>query len=100
MGKIAPLVNGALSGMGSWIPVYPIDVVKTLVQNSDGSRAGGDEVVSLSAIDLVRGLYAGSGINAFFRDLTPKMLRSAVNHAGIFFIYYIIMTALGRYVHK
>jgi len=95
MGKIAPLVNGALSGMGSWIPVYPIDVVKTLVQNSDGSQAGGDEVGSLNAIDVARDLYADGGITAFFDGLTPKMLRAAVNHAVTFFIYDIIMTALG-----
>lgn len=89
MGKLAPLVNGALSGMGCWIPVYPIDVVKTLVQNSDGS--GGS---SSSAIDVARELYADRGVNAFFDGLTPKMLRAAVNHGVTFYVYDIIMTTL------
>jgi len=90
MGKLAPLVNGALSGMGCWIPVYPIDVVKTLVQNSDGSGEG-----SSSAIDVARELYADGGVNAFFDGITPKMLRAAVNHAVTFSVYDIIMTTLG-----
>ncbi|KAL7560039.1 hypothetical protein ACA910_000078 [Epithemia clementina (nom. ined.)] len=29
---LAPLLFGALSGMASWIPVYPVDVVKTIYQ--------------------------------------------------------------------
>jgi len=90
MGKLAPLINGALSGMGCWIPVYPIDVVKTLVQNSDG----GDDAGSSSAIDVAKELYADGGVNAFFDGLTPKMLRAAVNHAVTFSVYDVIMTAL------
>jgi hypothetical protein len=31
MGKLAPLVFGAMSGCACWLPVYPIDVVKTFV---------------------------------------------------------------------
>jgi hypothetical protein len=31
MGKLAPLVFGAMSGCACWLPVYPIDVVKTVV---------------------------------------------------------------------
>lgn len=32
---LQPLIAGGLSGMASWLPVYPIDVVKTGVQMSD-----------------------------------------------------------------
>jgi len=90
MGKLAPLVNGALSGMGCWVPVYPIDVVKTLVQNSDG--AGDDR--SSSAIDVAKELYRDGGVNAFFDGLTPKMLRAAVNHAVTFWMYDLLMANL------
>ena len=74
MDSFAPLVNGTLSGMGAWIPVHPIDVVKALVQNNDGSAEGSDEAGSLSAIDAGKELFADGGINAFFDDLTLKML--------------------------
>jgi len=81
MGKLAPLVNGALSGMACWVPVYPIDVVKTLVQNTDGNDG------EVSPLAIAKELYADGGVNAFFDGLTPKMLRAAVNHAVTFFVY-------------
>lgn len=87
MGNIAPLICGALTGMASWIPVYPIDVVKTLVQNSDGSE-------NISALAVTKKLYEDNGIGAFFDGITPKMLRAAVNHSVTFYIYDILLNAL------
>ena len=43
--------------------------MKTLVQNNDESAEG-----SLSSIDAGKELFAEGGINAFFDDLTLKML--------------------------
>eukprot|EP00557_Chaetoceros_sp_GSL56_P000076 CAMPEP_0176498880 /NCGR_PEP_ID=MMETSP0200_2-20121128/12597_1 /TAXON_ID=947934 /ORGANISM="Chaetoceros sp., Strain GSL56" /LENGTH=415 /DNA_ID=CAMNT_0017897197 /DNA_START=82 /DNA_END=1327 /DNA_ORIENTATION=+ len=80
LGVTAPLIFGALTGMASWIPVYPVDVVKTLVQTSDGSE-------DISAWEVTVKLYQECGIGAFFDGLTPKMLRAAVNHSVTFFIY-------------
>jgi len=87
IGSLAPLVCGALSGCACWVPVYPIDVVKTLVQNTEG----GD---SASSIDVAIQLYQDEGISAFFNGLTPKMLRASVNHAVTFWIYALMMDAL------
>lgn len=86
LGKLAPLIFGALSGMASWLPVYPVDVVKTVVQNTEGE--------DISAIQVTKDLYANGGIGAFFDGLTPKMLRAAVNHAVTFYIYDMILTAV------
>jgi Mitochondrial carrier protein. len=87
LGVAAPLIFGALTGMASWIPVYPVDVVKTLVQTSDGTE-------DISALEVTVKLYQEGGIGAFFDGLTPKMLRAAVNHSVTFFIYDIIYQAL------
>lgn len=87
MGSVAPLICGALSGCACWVPVYPIDVVKTLVQNTEG----GD---SASSIDVAIQLYQDEGIGAFYNGLTPKMLRASVNHAVTFWIYALMMDAL------
>jgi len=87
LGATAPLVCGAMSGCACWIPVYPIDVIKTLVQNTEG----GD---SSSAIDIAVQLYKDEGPGAFFNGLTPKMLRASVNHAVTFWVYDLIMDAL------
>ena len=66
LGMTAPLLFGALSGMASWLPVYPIDVVKTLVQNTDGST-------STNSLQIARQLYSERGIGGFFDGITPKV---------------------------
>ena len=67
-------------------PVYPADVVKTLVQNSDGSD-------NVSAIEVTKQLYAERGIGGFFDGLTPKMLRAAISssHSVTFYTYDLIL---------
>lgn len=87
LGGVAPLVCGAMSGCACWIPVYPIDVVKTLVQNTEGGSTD-------SAVDVAVQLYNDEGLGAFFNGLTPKMLRASVNHAVTFWVYDLVMGAL------
>jgi hypothetical protein len=89
-GPAMRLVCGALAGMLSWIPVYPIDVVKTLIQNTTG-----DDKPS-SAWTVVYMLYAQRGIFAFFDGLTPKLMRAAVNHAVTFYVYDTLMSMFLR----
>jgi len=88
LGSAAPLLCGAISGCACWIPVYPIDVVKTLVQNTDGGSS------SESAIDVAIQLYKDEGIQVFFNGLTPKMLRASVNHAVTFWVYDLVIDVL------
>ena len=88
LGKLAPLVAGAASGCACWIPVYPIDVVKTLIQNTEGDNA------SESAWAVAKQLYIDGGVGAFFDGLTPKMFRAAVNHAVTFQLYEMAMSAM------
>ncbi|GKZ00488.1 hypothetical protein MPSEU_001001300 [Mayamaea pseudoterrestris] len=88
IGPLSPMVFGALSGMACWIPVYPIDSVKTLVQNTAGEEG------HVSSWSVCRKLYNEGGIGAFFDGLTPKLLRAAVNHAVTFAIYDAIMQSL------
>jgi len=85
--NLSPLIFGAISGMACWIPVYPVDVVKTLLQNSKGNDGK-------SAWSITKQLYEEGGVGAFFDGLTPKMLRAAVNHSVTFYIYSLIMRAL------
>jgi solute carrier family 25 carnitine/acylcarnitine transporter 20/29 len=67
--------------------VYPIDVVKTLVQNSDGSD-------DISGLKVAKQLFEERGIRGFFDGLTPKMLRAAVSHSVTFYVYDIMLRAL------
>jgi hypothetical protein len=101
LGALSPLVFGAVAGMAAWIPVYPIDVVKTRIQNTVGVRkggAGGGErgEQESSAWQVMRQVYAEGGVGAFFDGLTPKLLRAAVNHATTFTIYDLIMQRIAQ----
>jgi hypothetical protein len=87
LGHAAPLAAGALAGMASWIPVYPLDVVKTAIQNTNGDD-------TRSAWFITQQLYRANGIGGFFDGLTPKMLRASVSNATIFFFYDIFMSIL------
>lgn len=78
---VAPLIGGAAAGMAAWVPVYPIDVVKTNLQASTG--AGLDE----SFIGCASRLRAEQGWGVFWEGLTPKLLRAVVNHATTFFVF-------------
>lgn len=84
-GSAAPLISGAAAGCACWVPVYPIDVVKTLVQNTAGEVENG-------FFKVMRELYEREGVGGFFDGLTPKMYRAMVNHATTFWIYDLIMT--------
>lgn len=93
LGPAAPLLFGALAGMACWVPVYPVDVVKTLVQNTEGDDDDDDDRPT-STIDVARRLYREGGPGAFFDGLTPKMLRAGVNHSITFWIYDLIIKQL------
>ena len=115
----APLLCGAAAGCISWIPVYPIDVVKTAMQNTQGGRtpapapsleiagaeAGARDGLTANTsgatqpapsqgfVATAAALYAQGGVAVFFDGLSPKMLRAAVNHAVTFAVYDLLVHA-------
>lgn len=79
--QCVPLVGGAAAGVASWVPVYPIDVVKTNVQVAvDGGRRE-------SALQVSKRIYGTGGAWAFWDGIGPKVLRAVVNHAVTFFCF-------------
>ena len=82
------LLGGAAAGVMSWLPVYPIDVVKTNLQASldDG---GGNSFMGTAAE-----LWANGGMPAFWDGLGPKLARAVVNHAATFVIFDHIVAAM------
>ena len=86
LGSMAPLLFGAISGSVSCVPVYPIDCVKTRVQNNEGVGA------SMSPLEIAEDLYDNRGVSGFVDGLTPKVLRCAVLSAVSFSVYDAIMS--------
>lgn len=85
---IAPLLFGAFAGCMSWWPVYPIDCVKTEIQNKESGP-------SLSIVQVTRDMYDRDGLRAFWDGLDAKMLRAGVNHAVTFLLFDLIMDVFG-----
>jgi solute carrier family 25 carnitine/acylcarnitine transporter 20/29 len=78
----ATLLYGALAGGLCVLPSYPADVIKTLVQNSNGSDE--DDV---DMWKIVHDIYETQGMAGFWDGLSPRMLRAAINHAVTFATY-------------
>ena len=93
LGIMASMVCGAISGMACWIPVYPIDVVKTRMQNTKGGESASGKPVSAMGVAVV--MYKTEGIGAFFDGLGLLLFRAAVSNGVTFWIYDLIMGSLG-----
>jgi solute carrier family 25 (mitochondrial carnitine/acylcarnitine transporter), member 20/29 len=66
---------GAAAGVAMWIPVFPIDTVKSRLQTSEGN-------VSIGSI--VRELYGKGGVKAFFPGFGPALARAVPANAATF----------------
>lgn len=71
---------GAMGGIGFWVGSYPIDVVKTKLQN-DGF---GSEARYRNAWAVVTETWRSGGMKAFWRGLAPTIVRTSLSSAGCF----------------
>jgi solute carrier family 25 carnitine/acylcarnitine transporter 20/29 len=66
---------GAAAGVAMWIPVFPVDTVKSRLQTMDGKPTVGG---------VVRGLYKSGGLKAFFPGFGPAIARAVPANAATF----------------
>ncbi|KAM0197639.1 hypothetical protein ACHAPA_002704 [Fusarium lateritium] len=66
---------GAAAGVAMWIPVFPIDTVKSRLQTSEGNVSVGS---------IVRELYGKGGVKAFFPGFGPALARAVPANAATF----------------
>ena len=71
----AVCVAGGTAGVAMWIPVFPVDTVKSRLQSGDGN---------LSIGGTIRQLYSKGGIKAFFPGMGPAMARAVPANAATF----------------
>ncbi|KAL9102545.1 MAG: hypothetical protein Q9163_002324 [Psora crenata] len=71
----AVMVAGGGAGVAMWIPVFPIDTIKSRLQSAEGRPTIGG---------TVRGLYANGGLKAFFPGMGPAMARAVPANAATF----------------
>ncbi|KAF0473768.1 mitochondrial carrier [Gigaspora margarita] len=87
------LLFGATAGFGMWIPVYPIDVVKSKLQ-TDGFTSQTRQYKS--AIDCFAKIYRNEGVKGFFKGFGACMLRAAPVNASTFVAYELAMRAIDK----
>jgi hypothetical protein len=68
-----PFLNGCLSGLSSWLVIYPTDPVKTLMQTKNAGL-----------IDAVKTIYKNNGIGGFYKAMSLGLMRSVPLHGGVF----------------
>ncbi|KAG7110763.1 Mitochondrial carnitine carrier like protein [Verticillium longisporum] len=66
---------GAAAGIAMWIPVFPVDTVKSRLQTAEGHVTIGG---------VVRGVYTNGGLKAFFPGFGPALARAVPANAATF----------------
>jgi len=92
LNPLVVMMCGAIGGYGMWIPVYPIDFIKSKLQTDVfGSARKYNGIV-----DCVQKTWYAEGIRGFYRGFLPCLLRAAPVNACTFLAYELSMRVLGR----
>ncbi|KAF2269086.1 mitochondrial carrier [Lojkania enalia] len=71
----AVMVAGAAAGVAMWIPVFPIDTIKSRLQSAEGRP---------TISGTIKGIHASGGFKAFFPGIGPAMARAVPANAATF----------------
>ena len=71
----AVMAAGGTAGIAMWIPVFPVDTVKSRLQSMEGSP-------TMSGV--IKGLYRNGGLKAFFPGFGPAIARAVPANAATF----------------
>lgn len=71
----AVMAAGGAAGIAMWIPVFPIDTIKSRLQSAEGRP---------TISGTIKGLYANGGYKAFFPGIGPAMARAVPANAATF----------------
>jgi solute carrier family 25 carnitine/acylcarnitine transporter 20/29 len=72
---LAITAAGGAAGVAMWIPVFPIDTVKSRLQTMEGKPTVGG---------VIGGLYKSGGLKAFFPGFGPAIARAVPANAATF----------------
>ncbi|AQZ14236.1 YMC2 (YBR104W) and YMC1 (YPR058W) [Zygosaccharomyces parabailii] len=82
---------GALSGTALWLMVFPVDVVKSVMQTDDLFHPK----YGKSSFSVAGEMWRRHGLSSFFKGFGPTMLRAAPANAATFATFELIMRLLG-----
>ncbi|ORY58211.1 mitochondrial carrier domain-containing protein [Pseudomassariella vexata] len=84
---LAVTCAGGAAGVAMWIPVFPVDTVKSRLQTAEGN-------VSIGGI--VREIYGRGGMKAFFPGFGPALARAVPANAATFLGVELAHQAMNR----
>ncbi|KAI8969179.1 hypothetical protein BDF20DRAFT_980887 [Mycotypha africana] len=79
------MISGAVGGIAYWTCCYPLDVVKSVVQNQPNPPKG------LYISQVMKHIYAVDGMRGLFRGYAPTVLRSVPAAGATFTVYELSM---------
>ena len=83
----AVMTAGAAAGVAMWIPVFPVDTIKSRLQSAAGNP---------TIAGTCRELWARGGIKAFFPGFAPAMARAVPANAATFLGVELAQQAMSR----
>ena len=83
----AIMAAGGAAGIAMWIPVFPVDTIKSRLQSAEGNITIGG---------VVRELYGRGGLKAFFPGMGPAMARAVPANAATFLGVELAQKAMSR----
>ena len=72
---------GSIAGAFGAFMVYPIDLVKTRMQNQRGGRGAGDNVLYKNSIDCAKKVFRNEGFRGFYSGVLPQLVGVAPEKA-------------------
>lgn len=90
LGKGSQILAGGVAGAMFWAPVYPTDVIKSVIQvdNYQSPKYKG-------TLDAGRKVFASEGVKGLYRGFGPAMARSIPANAACFVAYELVRETLG-----
>lgn len=77
-----PIISGGFAGIAAWLPCYPQDVIKSVIQSSSSK---------LTLLQAIKKIHQTSGYSGFFKGFGPTMVRAFPANAATFVGYEIVM---------
>jgi solute carrier family 25 (mitochondrial carnitine/acylcarnitine transporter), member 20/29 len=74
----AVLTAGGAAGIAMWIPVFPIDTIKSRMQSAEGRPTIGG---------IIRSVYGSGGLKAFFPGFGPALARAVPANAATLYAF-------------
>lgn len=83
----AVMAAGGAAGVAMWIPVFPVDTIKSRLQSAEGKPTIGG---------VIREVYGKGGIKAFFPGFGPALARAVPANAATFLGVELAQKAMTR----